>query len=99
MKVLLYFDWIGSRKQLKDHDDRIQKAAKEVGVEYIGLHGSMNKKWNFCWIFDVRSYDHFMEMTAKVPMPPQMPHYITELLIPVPLPDNEQSLRIGVEKQ
>jgi hypothetical protein len=98
MKIFLYFDWIGSRKQLRLHDNKIQKAASEVGVDYLGIHGSMNQKWNFCWVFDAKSYDHFMQMTAKVPMPPQMPHYITEFLIPVPLPDDEKPLRIGVSK-
>jgi len=60
MKILLYFDWAGSRKDLREHDKRMQKAAKEVGVEYMGIHGSMNQKWNYCWLFDARSYDHFM---------------------------------------
>ncbi|HIH88407.1 TPA: hypothetical protein HA344_04250 [Candidatus Bathyarchaeota archaeon] len=92
MKILLYFDWVGSRKELREHDKRLQNASKEVGVEYMGIHGSMNQKWNFCWIFSARSYDHFMEMTAKVPRPPQMTHYATELLIPVKLPNDEPSL-------
>jgi hypothetical protein len=92
MKILLYFDWVGSRKELREHDKRMQKAATEVGVEYMGIHGSMNQKWNFCWLFDARSYDHFMEMTAKVPRPLQMTHYITELLIPVRLPIDEPHL-------
>lgn len=92
MKILLYFDWVGSRKELREHDKRMQNASKEVGVEYMGIHGSMNQKWNFCWLFSAKSYDHFMEMTAKVPRPPQMTHYITELLIPVKLPNDEPSL-------
>ena len=87
MKVLLYFDWVGSRKELREHDKRMQTAAKEVGVEYLGLYGTMNQKWNYSWLFEARSYDHFMEMTAKVARPPQMTHYITELLLPVKLPN------------
>ena len=87
MKILLYFDWAGSRKELKEHDKRMQNAANEVGVGYMGIHGSMNQKWNFCWLFDAHSYDHFMEMAAKVSRPPQMSHYITEFLIPVQLPE------------
>ncbi len=85
MKILLYFDWAGSRKELKDHDEKMRGAAEEVGTEYIGLYGSMNEKWNFVWLFEAKSFDHFMEMGRKVPRPPQMTHYITELLIPVRL--------------
>ena len=44
LKILLYFDWVGSRKELKEHDERIQEASKEVGVEYMGIHYSMNLK-------------------------------------------------------
>ncbi len=60
-------------------------AAEEVGTEYMGLYGSMNEKWNYVWLFEAKSFDHFMEMARKVPRPPQMTHYITELLIPVRL--------------
>jgi len=86
MKILLYFDWDGSRKELKEHDKKIQSACEETGVEYLGIHGSMNQKWNYLWMFDAKSYDHFMEMASKVNRPLQMTHYITELLIPVRLP-------------
>jgi hypothetical protein len=92
MKILLYFDWVGSRKELKEHDKRMQKACQDSGVEYMGIHGSMNQKWNYCWLFDARSYDHFMEMAARVPRPPQMIHYVTEHLIPVQLPNEQPSL-------
>jgi hypothetical protein len=87
MKILLYFDWSGTRKELKEHDTKLQQSCKETGVEYNGFFGSMNQKWNFVWLFDAKSFDHFMEMTRKVPRPPQMTHYITELLIPVKLPE------------
>jgi len=92
MKILLYFDWVGSRKELRESDERMRKAAREVGVEYMGMHGSMNLKWNYCWLFDARSYDHFMEMAAKFPRPPQMTHYITEFLVPVQLSTNAPPL-------
>jgi hypothetical protein len=92
MKILLYFDWAGSRKELKEQDKRIQKSCEETNVQYLGIHGSMNQKWNYCWLFDAHSYDHFMEMTAKVPRPIHMTHYITELLNPVILPDEHPSL-------
>ena len=88
MKILLYFDWSGTRKELVEHDKRMKKSCEETGVIYMGIHGSMNLKWNFVWLFDAKSYDHFMEMTTKVPRPLFMTHYITELLIPVKLPDN-----------
>jgi hypothetical protein len=52
----------------------------------------MNQKWNYCWLFDARSYDHFLEMTAKVARPPQMTHYITELLLPVKLPNEQPNM-------
>lgn len=82
MKILLYFDWTGTRKELKDHDKKMQKSCLDTGVEHQGLYGSMNEKWNFVWIFEANSFDHFQEMSWKVPRPPQMIHYITELLIP-----------------
>jgi hypothetical protein len=92
MKILLYFDWVGSRKELKEHDKRMQKSCEETDVGFLGIYGSMNQKWNYCWLFDARSYDHFLEMTAKVARPPQMTHYITELLLPVKLPNEQPNM-------
>jgi hypothetical protein len=82
MKILLYFDWTGSRKEVKDWDNKMTLAAAETGVEYLGLHASMNKKYHYCAIYDALSYDDFLKTTWKVPRPIHMTHYITELLIP-----------------
>ena len=92
LKILLYFDWVGSRKELREHDAKLRKSCEDTGVEYMGLFGSMNQKWNFVWMFDVKSYDHFMEMTSKIPRSLMMTHYITELLIPVRLPVDDPHL-------
>jgi hypothetical protein len=85
MKILLYFDWMGTRKELKEHDKKMQKSCHDSGVKYDGLFGSMNEKWNYVWIFDAQGYDHFLEMARNVPRPVNMAHYITELLIPINL--------------
>ena len=86
MKVLLYFDWMGgTRKEVKDWVNKIMKAAEETDVEFLGLYGSMNQKWNYCAIFDAVNYDDFLKMAWKVPRPKYMTHYITELLINVSL--------------
>jgi len=81
MKILLYFDWAGTRKEVAEHAAKMEAAAKETGVTYLGIYGSMNQKWNFCYMFDAKSYDQFMDMAKKIPRPIQMTHYITELLI------------------
>ena len=83
MIVLLYFDWAGSRKELKDWKDKIIQSCDETGVEYRGMYGSMNEKWNYVAIFGAKSYDEFMTMSRKVPKRPLMTHYITNLLLEV----------------
>ena len=85
MKILLYFDWVGTKKGLREHDKKMQKSCIETGVEHEGLYGSMNEKWNYVWVFKANSFDHFLEMSRKVPRPVHMVHYITELLIPISL--------------
>ena len=86
MKVLLYFDWAGTRKDLAEHDAKMQAAAKDTGLTYLGIFGSANQKWNYVYMFESKSYDDFMAMARKVPRPAHMTHYITELLIPATLP-------------
>ena len=85
MKILLYFDWIGTRKELKEHDKKMQKTCIETGVEHEGLFGSMSEKWNYVWLFQANSFDHFLEMSRKVPRPIHMTHYITEILLSIRL--------------
>ena len=85
MKILLYFDWAGSRKELKEHDRKMQESCNETGVGHEGLYGSMNAKWNYVWVFEADGFDHFLEMSRRVPRPVYMTHYITELLIPINL--------------
>lgn len=81
MKVLLYFDWAGSRKDLKEWNEKIIVACEETEVSYDGLFGSMNKKWNHVAMFEANSYDEFLKMASMVPKRPMMTHYITELLL------------------
>jgi hypothetical protein len=85
MKILLYFDWVGTRIELREHDKKMRKSCIETVVEHEGLYGSMNEKWNYVWVFEANSFDHFLEMSQKVPRPVHMVHYITELLIPIKL--------------
>lgn len=82
MMILLYFDWIGSSKELKDWETKIRGSCEKTGVEYVGLYGSMNEKWNFVSIFKTDSYDRFLEMGTNVVRHPKMPHHIAEVLIP-----------------
>jgi hypothetical protein len=82
MKILLYFDWVGTRTELRGVDSRMKESCEETGVEYLGLYESMNEKWNFVWLYEAKSFDHFMEMASKVMRPVKMNHYITEILIP-----------------
>ncbi|RLI08750.1 hypothetical protein DRO42_05780 [Candidatus Bathyarchaeota archaeon] len=82
MIILLYFDWAGSRAELKEYNEKIKAACEQVGVRFMGIYGSMNVKWNFVSMFEVESYEHFLKMGRQVSQHPAMTHYITEILIP-----------------
>lgn len=85
MIILIYFDWTGSRKELKDWNERIIESCKNIGVKYMGLYGPHNKKWNYVSIFESESYDKFLEMGKKVIRSTSMPHHISEILSSVKL--------------
>ncbi|MGD2200090.1 MAG: hypothetical protein PVJ38_00485 [Candidatus Bathyarchaeota archaeon] len=82
MIVLLYFDWVGSSKELKAWETKIQESCEKTGVEYMGLYGSMNEKWNFVSIFKTNGYEKFLEMGKNVVRHAKMPHHIAEVLLP-----------------
>lgn len=82
MIILLYFDWNGSRKELKEWNDSIVESCKNTGVKYMGLYGPHNEKWNFVSVFESESYDKFLDMGRNVIRSPRMPHHITEILSP-----------------
>jgi len=82
MIILLYFDWAGSRAELREYNERIREACEETGIKFLGLHGPMNVKWNWVNIFETEGYDQFLEMARKVRRHPKMTHHVTETLIP-----------------
>jgi hypothetical protein len=82
MIILLYFDWVGRFKELKEWETKIRDACVNSGVEYEGLFGSMNENWNYVSIFEAESYGHYLAMEKKVPRPQMMPHNIVEVLLP-----------------
>jgi len=82
MIILLYFDWAGSRTELKEYSEKITNGCEKTGVRYMGLYGPMNVKWNYVGVFEAESYDRFLEMGRQVKRHPKMSHHITEILMP-----------------
>jgi len=82
MIILLYFDWLGSKTELKEYNEKIRRSCEELGVRFRGTYGSMNAKWNYVNMFETESYDMFLEMGRRVSRHPKMPHHIAEILIP-----------------
>ena len=82
MLILLYFDWVGCSKGLKEWETQIIEACEKTDVEYKGLYGSMNLKWNYVSIFEAEAYESFLAMGKKVARPRKMPHNIVEVLLP-----------------
>jgi hypothetical protein len=81
MIILLYFDWVGSHKELKDWETNIKGACEKTDVEYRGLYGSMNEKWNYVSIFETEAYENFFAMENEVVRPQLMPHNVVETLL------------------
>jgi hypothetical protein len=82
MLIFLYFDWLGSSKELKEWEIKIREACLNTDVEYKGLYGSLNEKWNYVSIFEAEAYETFITMEKKVVRPQKMSHNIVEVLLP-----------------
>ena len=82
MMILLYFDWVGNSKELKEWESQIIEACEKTNIEYIGLYGSMNLKWNYVSVFEAEAYESFLTMGKNVVRPQKMPHNIVEVLLP-----------------
>jgi hypothetical protein len=80
--ILLYFDWMGTTRELKSWEGKIKASCQKTDVDYKGLYGSFNEKWNFVCIFKAETFENFLEMGKHVVRHPQMPHHITEILMP-----------------
>ena len=81
MIILLYFDWAGTKAELKEYCEKIVSACENTEVQLMGLYGPMNVKWNYVGMFETDSYDRFLKMGRQVTRHPKMPHHITEILI------------------
>jgi len=80
--ILLYFDWTGTTRELKSWEEKIKSSCQKTDVDYTGLYGSFNEKWNFVCIFKAETFENFLEMGRHVVRHPNMPHHITEILMP-----------------
>ena len=85
MIILLYFDWKGTHKELKEWADRIKRACEENDIKYNGVYGPMNVKWHYAAMFESDSFDRFRNMARKVPRPMNMTHYMNEVLFNIDL--------------
>ena len=85
MMILLYFDWMGTSKELKEWETQIREACEITGVDYRGLFASLNLKWNFVSIFETDTYNRFLSMGKNVVKHWRMPHNIAEVLVPTEL--------------
>ena len=82
MIILLYFDWVGSHKELMEWEANIKEVCEKTKVEYQGLFGPMNDKWNYVSIFETEAYENFLNMGKNVVRSLNMPHNIVEVLLP-----------------
>ena len=82
MLILLYFDWLGSSTELKEWENKIGEACVNNDIEYKGLFGSLNEKWNYVSLFETEVYENFLAMGKTVVKPQKMPHNIVEVLLP-----------------
>jgi hypothetical protein len=80
--ILLYFDWNGSTKELKSWENKIKESCQKTDVDYKGLFGSFNEKWNFVSIFKTETFERFLDMGRHVVRHPRMTHHIAEILMP-----------------
>ena len=72
MIVLLYFDWFGTAKELKEFEEKMTAACAEAkGVGYKGRYAPDSRKFHFVYMFEVESYDRLFEVLMGPKMPPR----------------------------
>jgi len=83
--VLLYFDWFGAAKELKELEEKVKAICAEVdGVDYKGRYAPDSRKFHFVYVFEVVSYDKLLEVLTGPEMPPRdykkLTHGVFEIL-------------------
>ncbi len=72
MKVLFYFDWFGSQKELREMEKSMVSAfSKASGVKYMGTYAPDNRKFHYVAMYETKSYDKFMEALMNPRNPPR----------------------------
>lgn len=68
--VQVLFQWEGITEGLKEDYDIAKKACNEVdGVNFMGLYGPVNERWNWAYIYEAESREKFwkaMEKTSEL---------------------------------
>jgi len=79
--ILICFDWLGNRTELKGYSTRIKQSCKKFNIPFLGSYGSMKAKWDYVSVFESNSFDEFLEMGRKVTRHSKMSHHMVEILL------------------
>lgn len=88
MIIEICFQWETITEGLREHYEIVKKTCEEEdGVEFMGLFGPLNERWNWVYMFKAESFDRLREVSGKWDeryggRPKQATNVIWKILIP-----------------
>ena len=82
MLVCYYFDWAGSREGLTSWVEAVRAEAEQQNIEFLGLFGPSQMKFNWSYIFRVENQEHYQRLWRNLTMPAEVTHAIIHYFWP-----------------
>lgn len=80
--IISYFDWEGSREGLMGWVETMRGQCDKHGVDFMGLYGPSQVKFNWAMVFRADSQDHHAKTWREIPIPAEVTHMVLHYLWP-----------------
>lgn len=74
--VIYYFDWAGTRDSLISWVEEVRAEAERQSIEFLGLFGPGQIKFNWAFIYKVQDQEHFQRARRNIKMPAEVTHAV-----------------------
>ena len=92
MIVINYFDWSGTRDGLMRWAEAVQGECERHNIEFLGLSGPSQVKFNWCFIHNVKSQEHYHRAWSELGIPVEVTYSVIHYFWP------EESFRRDLPK-
>ncbi|MBN1682057.1 hypothetical protein JW865_00705 [Candidatus Bathyarchaeota archaeon] len=82
MIIINYFDWQGTKDSLMRWVEAVNRESEHNRVKFIGLYGPSQVRFNWAFIYEAGSQEHYHKIWKDLVIPIEVTHIVTHYFWP-----------------